>query len=299
MREQGRFRDYLSFIIISLYLSVFGALGAVYLSRSPILIVTDISFSLLYGPQRLVQKEILLSWELFRRVIPVLVDEGAGPELVAIAAQEAYKTAPGAILFPFRYKEGAGIYKESNPEVPVLVIGGPKPNEETGLAFFLTDSAWDMYRAGLCAPLLAGEAKVMVLSDGDLQDKYREAFQEGLKIRGFLDEPIFVNASNDYSSYSELGCAVVAGPASVFLEQNKNVPVILFSWADPELTPETVKLVFDDSLWTLAPMALRSFKPEESEFLICSIPVIFKDRLAEKRDFRNLKAYVKEKFDKR
>jgi hypothetical protein len=253
---------------------------------------------MLYGPERLKAKRFRTSLALFRRVIPVPVSESAGPDLVALAAESA-SNAPMAVLFPYRYLEGGRFYKENHQEVPVLVMGGkPESKEGEPLAFVRTDTDRDLYRAGLCAAFLAGEKRVLFFSDGILQNEYREAFLEGLRIQGYLDDPIYVNAYTDYSNYSDIGCVIVAGAAAKFFEQNLDIPVILFSWIDPALCPRTVKLVFDDSPWTQAVKALKVLPLPGEEILVFSEPSALPDRMEEKKDFRKLQSLIREKFQK-
>ena len=161
------------------------------------------------------------------------------------------------------------------------------------LSFVRTDTEADYYRAGMAAALFAGEKRPLFFSDGSLSDDLREAFREGLRDQDFSQEPIFANAAAGYSSYTEIGCVVVAGPAARFAEQNLDIPVILFSWIDPSLTPSTVKLVFDDSPWTLLTEALKSLPAEE--IVLPSSPLIFRDRIEEKGIFSKLKGIIRKK----
>ena len=266
--------------------------------RSPVLIVSDPSFNQLYGPFRFRLTWIRTNLELFRRVIPVTVAESAGPDLVALAVESVSKT-PGVVIFPYRYLEGARTYKENHEKATVLVMleGHSMPGEESALVFVLTDTVQDLYRAGVCAASLAEDKKILFFYDGYLRSEYTEAFQEGLKSQGFSDYPSFINVSMEYNSYSEVGCVVIAGPATKFLERNLKIPVILFSWIDPLQVPRNVKLVFDDSPWALAVEIIKALPGVEAEMLIPSKSVIVMDR-EEKLNFRNIGALIKEKFEK-
>jgi hypothetical protein len=84
----------------------------------------------------------------------------------------------------------------------------------------------------------------------------REALREGLKREGYEKEPLFLNAGADPGDMQGVSCVILAGEAQPFLEKNLSVPVILFSWLDPALTPAEVKVIFDDSAWALAAAAL-------------------------------------------
>jgi hypothetical protein len=209
-----------------------------------------------------------------------------------------------AVIFPFRYLEGARLYKGNHAEIPVLVMGegNPKPAYSTGpwggegsspenissLTFISTDTAADLYRAGLCASALAGEKQILLLSSGYFGNEYRNVFQEGLRAGNHSNSPVYAEASRE--DFSGIGCVIVTGVAAKFPEPGHEIPVILFSWADPAFCPRNVKLIFDDSSWALAAEALRAYPPPAGEILIASEPLLLPDRITEKGVFRALRA---------
>jgi hypothetical protein len=227
----------------------------------------------------------------------VTVSEHAGPDLVAIAAEEAFRN-PWAVVFPFRYLGGARFYKENNPEVTVVVMGGRNPVplglEDTGITYVRTDIKTDLLRAGLSAALLAGEKNILLFDDGLFPEEYRELLAELLESRGFLGEIVLRSVYAHIPSFAEIGSVIIPGPATRFLEQNLDIPTVLFSWADPGFTPLSVKLVFDDSPWALVAKALKNNGSDE--IFLPSAPAVLPDRIEEKRDFRKLRDLVQEKF---
>ena len=275
----------------------FISLWVVYSFRSPVLIVSDSSFERIYGQKRLKRLESDISRALFRKLILVTVDESAGPDLIALAVEGAHKS-PWAVLFPSRYVEGARNLLNDRPDLPVLVLSGGnrRIQAEEGFASINTDTPLDLYRAGLCAALLAGENGVFVISDGTFTDESKDAFTEGLRAQGYLEDPVWTVAGFDFSTRTDLGCVVVMGTASMFLEQNLSVPVILFSWLDPTYTPKSVKLIFDDSPFVFAVKALKLLPKPGEEVFLGSSTVILKDRILEKRDFRSIKRFIEEKL---
>ena len=296
MLDFRRIKKYSPPVIILLFLFV---VGGVFWFRSPVLVVTDPSFNQLYGSLRLTLKGAVTSIEFFRRFTTVTVAESAGPDLMSLAVEGSSRT-PKAVLFPFRYLAAAQFYKESHPGVPVLVVGGrnPRPREKTELSFICTDTAQDLYRAGLCAASFAGKDKgIVFFMDGVLSDANRKVFQQGLRDQGFSGDPVYLNASADYSANSNTGCVVLAGPASKFVERNLTIPVILFSWIDPGITPRSVKLIFDDSPMAMAAKILKPLPPPGETF-IASEPDALGDRMAGKKDFRNIQHLVKENYQK-
>ena len=293
MRKFGKIKIFLVLVLL-----VFLGSGTVFFSRSPVLIVTDFSFELLYGPVRLWFRGLRTSFALFRRVIPVMVSESAGPDLVSLAVT-GISSSPRAVFFPYRYLEGALFYRERHPEIPVLVAceGNLLPGEQS-VTFVTTDTAADLYRAGLYAALLAGEKQVIFFTDRYFSGENRNAFREGLRSRGFFGEPVYSQTSEDSFSQENLGCLVMAGNAAAFLEQNLSVPVILFSWASPAYIPRTVKLIFDDSPWGLAAGALGEFPPPGGEILIPSEPLLLLGRMEKKSDFFRHRALLRGKMQK-
>jgi hypothetical protein len=278
----------LSFILI---------LGGIFVIRAPVLIVTDASFSQLYGPGRLRQRQWHIALNLFRQVITVTVSEHAGSDHVAFAVEETFGY-PKAVLFPYRYLAGARHYRQNNPDIPVLVMlgGRSKPDDETdlGIIYVLTDSATDLYRAGLSAALLAGEKRTLIFDDELFPEENRELLREMLEQRGFLLEPLFLSPSAHYSRWADIGCVIMTGPASRFLEQGLDIQVILFSWVDPAITPNAVKIIFDDSPWAIAARAVKSIG--SGDIIIPSAPAPFFDRMEDRANFRIIRGILKEEF---
>jgi len=276
---------------------IIGVTAGVFFSRPPVLIVTDFSFSALYGPERLRQRQREIQISLFRRVIPVVVSEHAGPDMISIAVAEA-SSAPWAVLFPYRYLAGARNFRSGNPETTVMVMGGrnrmPEGLEEEGIVFVRTDTVTDIYRAGASAAFFADEEDIIIFDDNLLPAESRESLNGLLEDRGFPGELLFRTQHVHIPSFDGIGSIIVTGPAPRALEQSLNIPKILFSWIDPAFTPRTVKLVFDDSPWALAAAALRA--EGEGEILIPSVPIALSDRIYERNDFRKLEDIVQEIF---
>ena len=292
-------------IIFALVL-VFGVIAGAFFYRLPVLIVTDSSFVAVYGAKRLRESESRLSRKLFRRVIPVYVGENAGSDIISFAVEDAFQT-PLAVFFPHRYIGGADYYKENHPDVPVYVTSGRNHSSSAKEAVFFvrTDIKTDLYRAGLCAALLAGEENIIVVSNETVPDENKEAFAEGLLAQGYTGTPTYRNTNFNFSTGGDLGCAVIVGQAGDFFVKRPTTPVILFSWADPGIVPKSVKVLFDDSPYALAYKGFSLiFSMEENvekrdgggEVFISSAPTVFKDRIEEKADFEMLESFVKREF---
>jgi hypothetical protein len=278
---------------------VFVVFRGTFLYRSHLVIVTDASFMTLYGPERLKRMESALSNRLFRRVISVYVDENAWSDQVSLAAEDASQT-PLAVLFPHRYMGGGDNYKETHPDTPVYITSGRNQSSRAkeAVSFIRTDIKTDLYRAGLCAALLAGEGNILFISDEAVPNENREIFIEGLRAQDYAKNPNWGRYNTDFLSEINLSCVVIAGPAGDFFEKMPETPVILFSWADPGFTPRSVKVIFDDSPYALAFKGYRLFSSTGGggEVLISSIPTVLKDRIEEKEVFKRLESLVKREY---
>ncbi|MDR3302908.1 MAG: hypothetical protein LBS86_00675 [Treponema sp.] len=259
-------RKFFFFLIIGA-IPVLLLLGA-FLLRPPILLVTDASFDALYGPARAKLKQVETSLRLFRRIIPVLIPDGVGSDIVAFTIEETARS-PYLVLLPYRYHAGAARYASAFPDVPVFVLRGHEPAPDAGDAVFVeTDARTDFYRAGLCAALLAEsqDGEIVVLENGKLDPSWREAFQAGLQEQGFSGQEKYLSVADDYSDIENVVCVVMTGQATSFLEQNLDIPVILFSWVDPALTARAIKVMFDDSPWAFLTKVVHARGKEDGLF---------------------------------
>ncbi|MDR1302586.1 MAG: hypothetical protein LBK43_08990 [Treponema sp.] len=282
MRSVGFRKGY---ILLGIGMLMAGCLGGVFWFRAPVLFVTDAPFNTLYGLRRTGMKRLETSIRMLRQLKPVIIGDNAGPDMVSFAVEEAHGS-PYGVLFPYRYYEGAERYIAQFPQVPVFILGARNRDPEVAGAIFVgTDAQLDLYRAGLCAGIMArhetqedGEAsalqgEVLFFQSEGISTEYREAFSRGLREQGFTKEPQYLNINQDYVDIYNISCVVIQGRASSFLERNLEIPVILFSWVDPDLTSRAVKLVFDDSPWaavkkTVAMIPGRQGEAVPSEWVI-------------------------------
>lgn len=269
------------------------ALGlGIFCSRDPVLIVTDMPFTALYGVWRTRIRTIESALILFRPVKPVRVAENAGPDMVAFAVAAAAET-PYCVLFPSWYSEGAGRYAEQVPHVPAVVLGGRNRDPQVkGVVFVGTDWETDLYRAGLCAGILArheGDKGVAFFEDEELTGEQREAFRGGLREGGFENAPQYLRITETDSDNKDISCAVMQGADLSFFDQNEGASIILFSWIDPGLTAGAVKVVFDDAPWALAPRVVKMVTGNDSGGLVPSEIWFLGRRIGEKELVRDLK----------
>jgi hypothetical protein len=290
-------------VTLALVIAVFLALAGTalfFITRPPVLILTDISFASLYGGRRMLMRQVYASLVLFRPVAPVPVAESVGADVIVYAVEDVAAklfSRPLCVLFPGRYAEAAVLYRQNFPETPAVLVAGPETTR-TGfedLPVFTTDRPRDFYRAGLCAAILAGEkqGKIPVFLDRFAQSAEREAFIRGLREGGNQSSPFFLHTFSELFDFSDVSCAVLAGSGGEYLEQNLAFPVILFTWMDPELIPREVVLAFDDSAWGLAIPAAKMAAAKETKGLIPSDLLIFSARIADKDILRQIKSTVR------
>jgi hypothetical protein len=147
-------------LLVSLGLFVAGIAVPVlvFFSRPPVLVVTNVSFTELYGAERLRRQRRSASLDLFRPVKPVMVADDAASDVLVIAVFAAAKK-PFCVLFPYIQVEAAKRYHEEAPEIPVVVFSGRTgtsglPTADGVLCVYGTDRSTDLYRAGLMAGII-------------------------------------------------------------------------------------------------------------------------------------------------
>jgi hypothetical protein len=291
---------------IAIVLFVMLAAAGVFMIRSPVLVVTDPSFNLLYGSTRTLLKQAETSARLWRRVLGVRMAESAGFDVVAVMVKEAAR-APHAVVFPYRYAAAARRYQEDNPQTPTIILLGrmesdreESDREESGARVFRTDGELDYYRAGLCAAVLGtgGGDVVPVYEDGQTTAADEEAFAAGLSEGGSGSEPLYLAPGAEYTAWQNVSSAVAVGLAVRLFEQNVTVPVLLFSWIDPERTSRSVKLVFDDSPWAQVLPAVRAVERGETGGSLPSAIAIPSGRITDRETVEKVMKLIKKEYSR-
>jgi hypothetical protein len=257
--------------IIALLAAAFIALLTliVYLARSPVLVVTDEAFVLLYGQSRIKSETKKASFSLFRKLRTVLIADDSGVDMVPIAINEV-STRPYCVLFPLRFAHAARIYREQNPEISVVILEGRYPDGENAVFsaaginvndyfIYKTDFDDEFLKAGLVAAALDNEknGKIVVFMEPHIQIQARTVFLQAL---GSLNNPLDTRFYTSFSQFSEIpdiSCAVLAGEGAGFFENNSDIPVVFFTWNNPVFMPPEVVLIVNDSPWIQAVGAVR------------------------------------------
>ena len=245
-------------VAVSLTFSVIVIL-VFFISRPTVLVVTELSFAEFYGKKRLRSETVRSSIVLFRRVIPVSVADDAGDDIIQ-AAIEGASSRPLCVLFPLRFAQVAHNYREKNPEIPVVLLEGRYTEGENPADFaiggntedyfiYKTDISADFYRAGLAAAILDGEKneRLAILLEPSIQIQAKETISKALDDAGKPLQTSFFTAYSQFTDNQDVSCVVLAGNGVNYLDKDSGVPVIFFTWINPEFIPPDVVLVFNDS----------------------------------------------------
>jgi len=242
---------------------------AVFYARPPVLLVSDISFVGLYGEKRFKAETAQGSVALFRRLKPVVVADDAGDDIVQAAVERASKK-PLCVLFPLRFARVARSYREKNANIPVVLLEGRFTETANPASFaisdntedyfiYKTDISADFYRAGLAAAILDGEKneRIAVILESNIQTPAREAISKALTDAEKQLQTSFYTVFSQFTSNQKISCVILAGIGGDYPDKFSGVPVIFFTWINPELIPADIVLVFNDSPCVQAVPAIR------------------------------------------
>ncbi|GHV82897.1 hypothetical protein AGMMS50212_02370 [Spirochaetia bacterium] len=257
----------------------------VFYLRSPVLFVDDDYFSSLYGVRREHLKRVETSAELFRRVKFVRIAARTYNEAVVFAVQDASKR-PYCVLFPNRYAEAARLYTEAEPKIKTFIFNGMTAAQNVAAnntVYVENDTETDLYRAGLCAALLAKHYRpsypeeiyeILLYESGNFPETARTAF--GKVFEGNKEFNVQYIYSGGFGQPHRDG-VVLWGQALDFLhtQLDLTLPVILFSWLEPSYTPEYVKVIIDDSPLSVIPAVLKAAKKKPPDSNTIRIPSKF------------------------
>jgi hypothetical protein len=266
--------------------------GAIFFVLRPtVIVVTDDVFSAVYGGRREHFKRIEMSVRLFRRVKLARISEDAELDAVIFAVQDAARR-PVSAVFPYRYYEAAQRYAARNPKTPVVVLAGRNKTPDNAspaaegsgaeisgaklggaLVFIKEDEAADFYRAGLCAAIFSANKAtalslnrqtdinktILMMDNENVSQQTEDIFEQGLRKGGSGASCVFKTMNDNYPT-ADLSCIALWGQASNFLYSSteNDIPVIIFSWMDPEFSSPNIKIVIDDSPLQLLPEILKS-----------------------------------------
>jgi len=272
--------------------------GYFYLSRSPVLIITDLAFVSLYGEARIKQESLISSFMLFRRVRIVLVADDASDEIVRIAITDASST-PFCVIFPLRFIRSARIYREQNPEIPVVILEGRHSNASTDSVIggnkndyyiYKTDINTEFHKTGMAAASInmGRNGKIVVFIEPQIQSQATDAFLQGMNSFENPPQAVFFNNFIQFSEIPDISCVVLVGSGVEFLENNEEIPIIFFSWIDSALLPAQTALLVNDSSLAQTVEAVRMVIAGQKEGLLQSKFVSFKKSHIDRKILRKI-----------
>jgi hypothetical protein len=278
----------------------------VFYSRSPVLVVMDVSFIELYGKGRIRKQGITSSLTLFRRVKPVITADGASPDIQVEAVSEASRR-PFCVLFPAYLAPAAERFHLQFPETRAVVLSGfdsgsGLPQSDGVLCVYRTDQETDLYRAGLIAGLISlkksapGVQRTSFLWQGRyryLQAAEREFFSRGLQESDPEAAAHFVNYASEMPGLEGISCIILGHLGAEYMDKNAQIPLILFTWLDPSMLPDETVAAFDDSTWALVVPAVRMAVNGQAEGKIPSKPLLFPGKTADNGIDQILKKLIK------
>ena len=266
--------------------------------RRPILLISDQRFQELYGAGRARKSHIAASLRLFRPIRVILAPETGGYDILLFALEEKLHN-PYCVVFPYRFEQEARIFARDFQEIPLFLLAGNARAlaSSDGLRIVSTDTHADYYRAGAIAALFATQnqgntGEIVFFQDFSITSEDRDAFQQGLEDRGYQGNPLYINYQADYIPPETAACVVVRTGAERFLLEKSAVPVIIFSWIDPALTPDKIKAVFNDSPWAQLVPLLRKGIPQEDQSTLPSEVFIHSKRISDARLLRAIRTEI-------
>jgi hypothetical protein len=282
-------------IILSIILAL-GIPGIILIVRSPVLVVSDLSFFSLYGTERARIELLRSSLALFRLVKVVPIANDAGDDILLFAINAA-SSRPYCVLFPMRFSGAAKMFREKFPEMPIILLEGRNVLDSRnqaaweGFFRFKTDVDTDFYRAGLYAAIIDGERnkRINIYINRSIRNSASESFRQSFRDQDKILNASFASAYAQEAYVSEISCAVLAGAGAEFLEKNQDIPVIFFTWLNPDATPRNTVIIFDDSPLVQAVPAVKMAAAGITDGQIASKILILSARVADNGILKNLK----------
>jgi hypothetical protein len=302
-------------IALALLFAAVAVPAIIFFARPPVLVVTDVPFVALYGTKRLKRQQLVTSLTMFRQVKPVLIADGASPDILIFAITEA-SSHPLCVLFPRSQAQAAQRYHEQFPEILTVLFSGVAslsglPSPDGILCVYSTDRETDLYRAGIFAGVLAtgvgtGNSELGKVDEEAAQkldtsrtyafwqDRYVQSAGRDLFLRGVKEEDpesdvVFASYAAQMPDVNKTSCAIITSAGAEYFADNPKMPIILFSWMDPAFAAREVIIIFDDSHWAMVVPAVQMAIGGQESGKIPSNPLILPERISEKNIVQILK----------
>jgi len=264
--------------------------------RAPVIVVSEESFTSMYGKKRMRKEMRNFSLDFFRPVKNAVISNDAGDDIIPYTVSDISRR-PYCVLFPFRFVRSARLYQEINPDIRVVVLEGKytgRTMPDTNFFVYRTDIETDFLTAGKMAVILGGQdgGQIAVFIDPQQNTHYgsvaRESFVLGVNSQGIGFQPLFYTTVAAIQEDAVFASVILAGTGWEYLEKKTTVPSIALSWLDPALMPQDITVVFDDSPFGQLNQAVRLASLERRDGRIPSKITVLERKIIPKGILRKL-----------
>lgn len=287
--------------------------SAVFFMRAPVVFVTDVYFSAVYGERYEKVRRLEASLRILNQIKIVRIMGETDNVSINMAITAASKK-PSAVFFLSAYEEAALFYakqiKESTDgftKVYVILDRNGTPKTSSDVYYVAYDTDIDCYRAGQCAAILALDSEapsideskpksIILIHDSTVKLTAKDTFIEGLHDGGFNERVDFIG-NYDNRNWDNAVAIVFYSSSASYIQAGADTPAIIFSWfTNLNYMPDNIKISVDDSPFYVIPLVLkRAAKKKLSEHSLIVLPsefIIFDSRIKNKNTVKKLKEIV-------
>lgn len=250
-------------------------LSIIFFMRAPVILVSDMYFSEVYGARSEQVKRLEASFKCFTQIkIVRILEEETDTISIAESIQRSSRN-PKAVFFPFAYSNAAEYYastivpaQKGNTKTFVFLDRNQASQDLKPYYYVRSDTDIDFHRAGTCAAVLgtiganssdveAQKKSIYFISNLLLNQAEKESFIEGIQ-EGLFPGRIDFISGYENRNWDTAAAIVIYGPAPAFLQAQVEVPIILFSWYNSaSYLPRSIKVLVDDSPYFVIPNILK------------------------------------------
>jgi hypothetical protein len=304
MELRRLFLNYVS--LFALIISV-GLLSYVFFFRPPVILVSDIYSSALYGADWERMRLLSLSLKILRPVHIYRLMEETDSKTISENIIKA-NSKPHSVFFPGRFSDAAQFYgddiKEQGNQTTKAVLCYDSSRElqaHENIIIAVNGPQIDYYRAGYSAALLAkdyvtkkektlaaattasaaaasdppssvDEGEIVFIYDTQPTSENSDAFIRGTAAAGFTGTTNF-SLGRDSLLNDRVSCFVIEGPPAGILGSTATQPMIILTWFyNKNYLRQNIKVQIDDSPYALIPKVLKE-RPKTGSTI--SIPADF------------------------
>jgi hypothetical protein len=299
------------------FIAFIGIITNLFFFRAPIILVSDIYFSALYGNAHEQVRRLQATFAILKQIRLVRVLQDTDNLSLTEAVMRASFRPPEAVFFPYSYSEAAELYastqaKAGNTATKTVVFADRnKPGHGEELCYYVrTNSDVDFFRAGQCAAILAREngvsepspdvpRSIIFIYDSDISLTDRKTFIAGAEEDTLFTGRIDFASAYDNRNWNNAAAIIIHGLAPAFLQSSIDIPSVLFSWQDNiNYLPSQVKVMVNDSPYYLIPTVLRQLRMtaqddiENKNLTVAAKFTVISSRIKDKSLIKELKKAV-------